>query len=59
MKLRYWLIRKFFKLLGVISGPVMIHVRGEWLFIDGYGALWRVTYTHDPHMPLTITLQVR
>jgi len=58
-RFRHWFYNQTYKLVGLNCGPVMLNMRGEYLFIDGYGAMWRVTPTMDPHMPLIIQLQVK
>jgi hypothetical protein len=47
--------RAAYRLVGIRSGPAMLQIRGEWLYIAPDGQTFRVRPTYDPDMPLTIS----
>lgn len=53
-----WLRRKVYRVVGIRSGPAMLAVRGEWLFIDWDGKVYRLKPSFSYQgSPLTITLE--
>jgi hypothetical protein len=48
-----WIIKKQVK-----AGPLMFRHRDDWFFVDGYGRIWIIKYTHwsDHDSPLSIIL---
>lgn len=54
-KIRYWI----YKIVGIKYGPAMLQIRGEWLFIDTYGQIWRLSPTYDHDNPILIRIEYR
>lgn len=51
---RFWIYR----CVGIRHGPAMLAVRGEWLYIDFDGKVYRLRPTGNYEgVPLTITLE--
>jgi hypothetical protein len=53
--IRRLLYNNIYNLIGLSCGPIMINVKGEYLFIDGWGTKWLVKPTGYKDMPLTIS----
>jgi len=54
-KLVLWIIKKYF--LG--SGPFMLQIRDQWIFIDRYGQVWALRETAQPDMPIVISILIK
>jgi hypothetical protein len=54
-RLRSWLGVKLFRLIGIRSGPAMVQIRGQWLFIHFNGDIYLLTPNYLHGAPLTIT----
>jgi hypothetical protein len=43
-------------MIGLKAGPIMLNMRGEYLYVDPYGSIWRVVPTGQNNIPLSIEL---
>ena len=57
-RINNWVGMWIYRRMGVKAGPFMFHSRGEWWFIDHYGAIWIIRYVPYRYgdCPLQITL---
>lgn len=55
-RINNWIGMWLYKRMGVKAGPFMFYSRGEWWFVDHYGAVWIIR--HAPYTYGSCPLQI-